>query len=212
MNPIGDNMEKLEMDFRLEDMLEISEELSEASKRIKIIVKNLANFARLDEAERKTVDIHEGIDATLSLLHHELKYQVDVTKEYGVLPQITCHPNELNQVFMNVIMNAIQALELNKLQQEKRRGRIWIKTYQEGQWGVIAITDDGKALVSTLTSIPLPSPVDAYKETEGHFFCDNTARIYRYVSLSSSDWLVNPDLYSILRTPLMSCEKSESSP
>jgi signal transduction histidine kinase/pSer/pThr/pTyr-binding forkhead associated (FHA) protein len=142
----ADNMQKLEMDFLMEDMLEISDELSEASKRIKVIVKNLANFARLDEAERKTVDIHEGLDATLSLLHHELKYQVNVKTEYSVLPKITCHPNELNQVFMNILMNAIQALELNRLRQENKRGNIQIKTYREDQWAVIAITDDGRGI------------------------------------------------------------------
>lgn len=137
--------ERVDMAGFFKDMKDISDELSEASVRIRDMVRSLANFARLDQAELKTVDVHEGIDATLSLLHHELKYKVIVEKIYGALPDITCYPNQLNQVFMNILMNAIQALELDKLK-EGEKGLIRIETYQENGWATIAITDTGKGI------------------------------------------------------------------
>ena len=83
----------------------------EACERIVKIVRGLRNFARLDEAERKRVDVHEGIESTLTLLHHELKTRIDVVREFGELPEIECFPSQLNQVFMNLLVNAIQAID-----------------------------------------------------------------------------------------------------
>jgi signal transduction histidine kinase len=129
-----------------EDMKDISRELQEASSRIRDMVRSLANFARLDEAEHKAADIHEGLEATLSLLRHELKYKVDVGKDYDEnLPEIVCYPNQLNQVFMNILVNAIQALELDKLP-DGQRGNIQVKTYQQHAWAVITISDNGKGI------------------------------------------------------------------
>lgn len=137
--------ERADMAGLIADMKDISDELDEASARIRDMVRNLANFARLDQAELKTVDVHEGIDSTLSLLHHELKYKVIVEKAYGDLPEITCYPNQLNQVFMNILMNAIQALKLDKLRNGEK-GLIRIETYRENGWAVIAIMDTGKGI------------------------------------------------------------------
>lgn len=137
--------EDMEMDINFEDAEEISDELGEASERITTMVKSLANFARLGEADRKKVDIHEGLDATLALLHHELKYKVIVEKNYGRLPEITCFPNQLNQVFMNIFMNAIQAMELDKMP-DNEKGHILVKTYRKGSTAVIAISDSGKGI------------------------------------------------------------------
>jgi signal transduction histidine kinase len=128
-----------------DDMQEISEELSEAAVRIRDMVLSLSNFARVDQAELKKVDVHEGIASTLSLLHHELKYSVIVERNFGDLPEITCYPNQLNQVFMNILMNAIQALELDKLE-EGKKGLIQIETYRENEWIVIAFKDSGKGI------------------------------------------------------------------
>ena len=83
----------------------------EACDRIVTIVRGLRNFARLDEAERKRVDVHEGIESTLTLLHHKLKQRIDVLREFGDLPEIECFPSRLNQVFMNLLVNAIQAID-----------------------------------------------------------------------------------------------------
>ncbi len=134
-----------DMAFLFSDALDIADELGEASRRITTMVKSLANFARLGEADHKKVDIHEGLDSSLALLHHELKYKVVVEKKYSQLPEITCYPNQLNQVFMNILMNAIQAMELEKLPEDKK-GRIMIETYREGDTAVIAISDTGKGI------------------------------------------------------------------
>ncbi len=133
----------VDMEMNFLDLVNISNELNVAAERITKMVRSLANFTRLDEAEKKAVNIHDGIESTLSLLHHELKYQVVITRDYDEnLPEIVCYPDQLNQVFMNILMNAIQALELDKKEADQK-GNITIKTFQEGKWATIAITDDG---------------------------------------------------------------------
>ncbi len=86
------------------------------TERIQEIVQSLRTFSRLDEAEFKSVDIHAGIDSTLMILAHRLKAQPDrqaiqIIKDYGQLPLVDCYPGQLNQVFMNLLSNAIDALE-----------------------------------------------------------------------------------------------------
>jgi two-component system NtrC family sensor kinase len=106
-----------------------------ACDRIMNIVRSLKNFARLDEAERKTVNIHQGIDSSLILVHHQIKNRIQVVKEYDDLPEIECFPNQLNQVFMNLLVNAGQAMP--------QRGTITIRTWREGQEIKVAISDTG---------------------------------------------------------------------
>jgi len=89
-------------------MVEVSRE---ACRRINEIVRSLRNFARLDEAERKPADLHEGIDSTLTLAGHLMKNRITVHREYGQLPQVHCYANQLNQVFLNILVNAAQAIE-----------------------------------------------------------------------------------------------------
>jgi len=84
---------------------------AEAINRINSIVKSLKNFARLDEAELKEVDIHDGLRSTIKLLNHETKNRIIIEENYGNLPPVQCYPNLLNQVFMNILMNAIQSIE-----------------------------------------------------------------------------------------------------
>jgi signal transduction histidine kinase len=150
----------LETNFK--DLDAISNELNIASSRITDMVKSLGNFTRLDEAELKKVDIHEGLESTLSLLHHELKYRIVVEKAYGELPQITCFPNQLNQVFMNIIMNAIQAMEPQKIANNDK-GHLKIETFTQGKWAVISITDNGKGM----TAEEMEKIFDPYFSTKG---------------------------------------------
>jgi signal transduction histidine kinase len=105
-----------ELDFLKEDFLKIIQSMKVGTQRIQEIVKSLRIFSRLDEAEIKQVDIHQGIDSTLMILQSRLKAQsdhpnIEVIKEYGNLPKIDCYPGQLNQVFMNILANAIDALE-----------------------------------------------------------------------------------------------------
>jgi signal transduction histidine kinase len=109
-----------------------------ASERIAKIVKSLRNFARLDEAEFQEADIHEGLDSTLTLLHHGIKNRIAVEKNYGEVPRIPCYPNQLNQVFMNVLSNAEQSIV--------DRGVVTITTKRRGEDVVIEVSDDGAGI------------------------------------------------------------------
>jgi signal transduction histidine kinase len=109
-----------------------------AIDRIVMIVSSLRKFARLDEAELDEVDIHEGLDSTLILVQHQLKNRVDVRKNYGKLPLIKCYPNQLNQVFMNLLVNASHAIE--------GQGNIFIHTYHKADTAVVEIRDTGKGI------------------------------------------------------------------
>lgn len=113
---ILDKCEEIDVDFVVPDLLKILSSMEMGAERIRNIVLSLRNFSRHDEAEMKPVDIHEGIDSTLLILHSRLKPNglipgIELIKEYGDLPKVECYPGQLNQVFMNVIGNAIDALE-----------------------------------------------------------------------------------------------------
>ncbi len=109
-----------------------------AGSRIAKIVRSLKNFARLDEAEFQEANLHEGIESTLTLVHHELKNKATVIKEYGEVPPIFCYPNQLNQVFMNLFVNASQAIE--------HQGIIKIQTISDGTYAYVKISDTGKGI------------------------------------------------------------------
>jgi len=123
--------------IRLLDILgEVCRNSEIATDRIMKIVQNLKNFARLDEAERKTVDIHEGIESTLTLLRHQLRGRIRIVKQFSEdVPEIECLPNQLNQVFMNVLVNAAQAI--------KHSGQITVRTWRDNDNVRISITDTG---------------------------------------------------------------------
>jgi len=121
------------------ETLEVLERISQVNKiacdRLIQIVKALRNFARLDEAEIKVVDIHEGLDTTLTLILHQCKDRIEIIKEYGEIPPLRCRAGQLNQVFMNLLVNACQAIE--------GEGKIRIRTYFEENQIHIQISDTG---------------------------------------------------------------------
>jgi signal transduction histidine kinase len=109
--------ESIDLPFLMEDLPKLLDSMQAGTKRIKHIVESLRNFSRLDEAEIKPVDIHSGIDSTLLILQHRLQAndnhsEIVVIKEYGQLPLVNCYVGALNQVFMNILSNAIDALEM----------------------------------------------------------------------------------------------------
>ena len=106
-----------------------------ATERLISIVGSLKNFARVDEADYKKADLHEGIDSTLTIVQHQLKGRIQVEKQYGNIPAVECQPNRLNQVFMNLLINASQAIP--------DRGTITIKTARKGDSATISISDTG---------------------------------------------------------------------
>ena len=112
--------------------------IAEAAKRVSTIVKSLKNFARLDEAEFQRANVHEGVDSTLTLVKHLLKGRIEVARDYGELPDLLVYPNQLNQVFMNLIVNAVDAIE--------GEGKITIATQIDGEYAYVRITDTGKGI------------------------------------------------------------------
>lgn len=113
---IQQQAEDIDVDFIAEDLPKILASMNVGTERIQQIVLLLRNFSRLDQAEKKFVDIHEGIDSTLLLLQHRLKAtanrpEIKVIKEYGNIPLVPCFAGQLNQVFMNILSNSIDALE-----------------------------------------------------------------------------------------------------
>jgi PAS domain S-box-containing protein len=120
-------------------IMKILEEINQnnrmACDRIINIIRSLKNFARLDDSEKKKVNIHDGLDSTLTLVHHQLKNRIRVVKEYGDLPEIECYPNQLNQVFMNLLVNAGQAMP--------EQGTLTIKTFRDRDSVVVTISDTG---------------------------------------------------------------------
>ena len=113
---IAEELAEVEVDFIAEDFPRILASMQVGANRIKQIVLSLRNFSRLDEKDRKVIDIHEGIESTLVILQHRLQSQpkrreIQVIKNYGKLPKVECYPAQLNQVFMNLLLNAIDAVE-----------------------------------------------------------------------------------------------------
>lgn len=139
----GEAAEKAKKTFSTLDRL--VESCSNGAQRIKEIVLGLRAFSRLDEAERKTVDLHEGIDSTLTLLEHHMKDPITVAKDYGDLPLVECMPGQLNQVFMNLLTNAVDAVE--------GEGEVVITTRTEGDEHVsIGIRDTGAGIPDDVRS------------------------------------------------------------
>lgn len=146
--------EEIDLEFITEDIQKIVSSMKVGTDRIRGIVVSLRNFSRMDEAEFKNVDIHEGIESTLLILQHRIKDKperraVVVVKEYGALPKVECFPGQLNQVFMNILVNALDALDdLNAkrsyLEIKETPRQIAIRTCAiDDRWVEIAIADNG---------------------------------------------------------------------
>jgi two-component system, NtrC family, sensor kinase len=145
---IQTELEAIDLNFVAEDLPKLLISMKTGADRIRKIVLSLRNFSRLDESECKAVDIHEGIDNTLMILGHRLSLkpnrpEIQVVREYGNLPQVDCHVGELNQVYMNILSNAIDALEPSLNHSiECPKIRIWTEL-NESQQIVIHIIDNG---------------------------------------------------------------------
>ncbi|MEL6458284.1 MAG: hybrid sensor histidine kinase/response regulator [Cyanobacteria bacterium J06621_15] len=120
---IINKIDAIDLDFLLEDLPKMIASMNMGIERISDIMQSLRNFSRKDATQRKLADIHQGIDTTLMILSHRLKAneihpKIEVSKKYGDLPEIECFPGQLNQVFMNLLANAIDVLE-EKAQKDK---------------------------------------------------------------------------------------------
>ncbi len=123
-------IENIELDYLQKDLPELFKSMQLGTERIQSIVLSLRNFSRLDESGIKSVDLHEGIDSTLVILQHRLKsknpgQEIKIIKDYSDLPRIECYPMEINQVFMNIVNNAIDALEIS--QSQNKDSPLWLE-------------------------------------------------------------------------------------
>ncbi|MEH2259575.1 trifunctional serine/threonine-protein kinase/ATP-binding protein/sensor histidine kinase [Nostoc sp.] len=143
---IAEKMADIELEFLVNDLQKLLSSMRVGADRICQIVLSLRNFSRLDESEIKPVDIHSGIDSTLLILQHRLQNnskhpEIVVIQKYGQLPLVNCYASALNQVFMNIINNAIDALEISDT---NRQLTIVIQTeLKESNKILISIADNG---------------------------------------------------------------------
>ena len=151
---ILDAREDFEIDYLIEDLPKILASMKVGADRIRDIVLSLRTFSRLDEAEMKQVDIHEGLESTLLILQNRLKNKPDyptinLIKEYGNLPLVECYPGQLNQVFLNLLTNALDALEMemNKSDRTAKNLAITIRTeVTDNNCVAIRIADSGSGM------------------------------------------------------------------
>jgi two-component system, NtrC family, sensor kinase len=147
---IADFSEEIELDFIEEDLPHILNSMKIGSERIRSIVLSLRNFSRLDESDKKLADIHEGMDNTLLLLSNQIKNRIYIVKRYGKLPSVECYPSQLNQVFMNLLSNGIDALN----ESDRLDKIITISTGVARENGVkfmkISIADNGPGIPDTI--------------------------------------------------------------
>jgi len=129
---------EVDIDFVQEDIQDLIQDCREGTERIKKIVIDLKDFAHPGEDKLQFADINSGMESTLNVVNNELKYKARLTKDFGVLPDVKCYPQQLNQVFMNILVNAVQAIE--------KQGEINIKTRHVDGHVEIAISDTGSGI------------------------------------------------------------------
>lgn len=129
--------EEIELDYLKDDIPALMAESKDGIQRVRKIVQDLKDFSRVDaRQEWEWVSLHTGIDSTLNIVNNEIKYKADVVKQYGELPDVECLPSELNQVFMNLLVNAAHAISAE-------RGTITIRTGTQNDEAWVEISDDG---------------------------------------------------------------------
>jgi PAS domain S-box-containing protein len=127
-----------QVDLTLEDFKNALDETRQGTERIRDIVRSLKEFSHADESELKPADLNRCLDDALKICWNELKYKADVRKEYGELPPVVCFPQRLGQVFLNLLVNAAQAMT--------EHGEILLRTAREGEWVVVRIRDTGSGI------------------------------------------------------------------
>jgi signal transduction histidine kinase len=156
-----DQIEAIDLDFLVEDLPKLLASMKVGADRIQQIVASLRTFSRMDEAEMKAVNIHDGIDSTLMILQHRLKAkhnhpEIQVIKSYGKLPLVECYAGQLNQVFMNILSNALDALEERDLRRSademrEQPSNIRIRTEMSPAGKVIIqIADNGSGMTESV--------------------------------------------------------------
>lgn len=129
---------RAELDYLRTDIVSLISESIEGTTRVRRIVQDLRDFSRTGEVTLELADLHAGLDSTLNVVANEIKYKADIRREYGVLPRVECRPSQINQVFMNLLVNAAQAIP--------QHGLITLKSGCTTDRAWIAISDTGKGI------------------------------------------------------------------
>ncbi|UXI68092.1 ATP-binding protein [Tahibacter amnicola] len=131
-------VEAAELEFLREDIPSLLEESIEGATRVEKIVKDLKEFSHVDEAEWQKVDLHAGLETTLNVAAHEIKYKAEVIRDYGELPLVECLPFQINQVFLNLLVNAAHAID--------SRGTITVRTGVDEDVAWVQVVDTGRGI------------------------------------------------------------------
>lgn len=137
-NELAALSKQIDLEFIGEDLPQLLNESDDGLARVKKIVQDLKDFSRVDHADWQDADLNAGLDSTLNVVMNEVKYKAEVRKEYGDLPPVRCIAAQLNQVFMNLIVNAAHAIP--------QRGLITLKTQAQGDWVSIEVRDTGTGM------------------------------------------------------------------
>ena len=129
---------EIDFDFLLNEISHLLDGIGEGASRTAEIVKGLRNFSRMDEHELKLANINQGLDSTVLILHNKIKSRIEIIKEYGDFADIMCYPGQLNQVFLNLLNNAQEAIE--------GEGKIIIRTWKEDHLVKVSVKDSGKGI------------------------------------------------------------------
>jgi two-component system NtrC family sensor kinase len=138
LEAIKQTEDRIDIDFIMADLTDLFAECRQGTDRIRKIVADLKMFAHPGEPEHQLTDINEGLDAAINLASNALQDKVELIKEYGKLPRINCFPRQINQVFMNLLVNAAQAIE--------KQGTISVRTCSKGDGIEVHITDTGRGI------------------------------------------------------------------
>ena len=131
--------DQLDIEFLKEDLRALMNESKDGITRVKQIVQNLKDFSHVDASDEwHFADLHKGLDSTLNIVHNEIKYKANIVREYGDIPEVECLASQLNQVFMNLLVNAAHAIE--------ERGTITLRTGRQGDEAWVEISDTGKGI------------------------------------------------------------------
>jgi len=150
VDDIGQFRDDMQIDFILEDIQRLFVDSKDGLDRTVEIIRNLRDFSRIDQpGSRDEYDLNEGIKATLVVVRNEIKYDADVKTEFSEIPLIYCHCGQINQVLLNIIVNAAQAI---KSQERDDRGTITIRTYASDNEAVCEISDDGPGIPPDILS------------------------------------------------------------
>lgn len=139
---IADQRRRMDFEYLRDDIGKLIAESIDGTARVRRIVHDLRDFSRLDSSDWVWADLHAGLESTLNVVWNELKFKAEVVREFGTLPLVQCLPSQLNQVFMNMLVNAAQAIA--------ERGRITLRSGQQGDQVWISIADTGAGIAPEL--------------------------------------------------------------